>query len=205
MTIPLFFYFDLGNVLLLFDHAIACRQMAAVAGVTAERVREVVFDSDLEWRYERGDVTSREFYDIFCDATGTRPDYAALQYAGSAIFELNHEIVPIVSGLKAARARLGILSNTCESHWQYATDGRYELFNSMFDLFALSFEIGAMKPEPAIYAAAAELAGVPPHAIFFVDDRPENVAGAREAGFDAVLYTSVSGLADELRKRQILL
>ena len=35
---PKFIYFDLGNVLLRFDHELACRQMAAVAGTTPELV-----------------------------------------------------------------------------------------------------------------------------------------------------------------------
>jgi FMN phosphatase YigB (HAD superfamily) len=39
--------------------------------------------------------------------------------------------------------------------------------------------------------------------IFFVDDRPENVTGALEAGLDAVLYTSPACLAADLRRRGI--
>ena len=37
--------------------------------------------------------------------------------------------------------------------------------------------------------------------IFFVDDRPENVDGARQAGFDAVLYEGATHLAKALRRR----
>lgn len=31
---PRFFYFDLGNVLLYFDHSLAMRKMAKIAGVS---------------------------------------------------------------------------------------------------------------------------------------------------------------------------
>ena len=44
------------------------------------------------------------------------------------------------------------------------------------------------------------LAGHEPNEIFFVDDRPENVAGAREAGFESVLYTDVPQFVTDLRK-----
>ena len=60
-----FLYFDLGNVLLRFDHEIACQQMAKVAAVSADRVREIVFESGLELQYERGELSTDEFYEEF--------------------------------------------------------------------------------------------------------------------------------------------
>ena len=198
---PKFLYFDLGNVLFCFDHEIACRQMAEVAGVTVDTVRQVAFESGLEWRYERGEISSREFYELFCDQTESRSDFEELLHAASAIFDLNKRIVPLVAHLKSAGYRLGILSNTCDAHWNYISDGRYPFVKQYFNPLALSFEIGSMKPESAIYTAAAELADVSPNEIFFVDDREENVAAATDAGFDAVQYTSVHALARALRDR----
>ena len=123
-----FIYFDLGNVLLKFDHEIACRQTAELTGLTPARVRQIIFTEDLEERYEGGKISSREFYEIICEESGTQPDYSALHLACSNIFTLNAPIVPIVVQLRAAGYRLGILSNTCDAHWQYVFDGRYRLF-----------------------------------------------------------------------------
>jgi len=199
--LPRFVYFDLGNVVLNFDHQLACRQMAAVAGVSAEQVLQVVFDGGLNQRYERGEIDDRQFYESFCEQTGTRPDLAELTRAGSDIFTLNVPIMPIVAALDGAGFPLGILSNTSPAHWAWCGKGRYGIIWHPFKVYALSFEIGAMKPEPKIFAAAAKLAGVRPEEIFFVDDIAGHVAGARAAGFDAVQYTSVPALAAELRKR----
>jgi HAD superfamily hydrolase (TIGR01509 family) len=198
-----FFYFDLGNVLLLFDHHKAARQMAEVAGTTSEKVWEVVFGSDLEWRYESGEVSSVDFYRAFCGQTASAPDFDDLQLAAADIFELNVPIVRIVTGLRAGRNRLGILSNTNQAHWQFVSDGRYAIIPRYFEQIALSYEIRSMKPQESIYAAATQLAGVPPQEIFFVDDRPENVAGAREFGFDAVLFTTARQLAQDLTRRGV--
>ncbi len=175
-----FLYFDLGNVLLKFDHRLACRQMGEVAGVPADLVWEIVFASDLELRYESGEVDDREFYEIFCRETNSRPDYDALLLAGSRIFEPNISIFPVVAALMGAGYRLGILSNTCPGHWAYCYGGQYLLLNKGFEVFALSYELGACKPSPKIFQAAAELAGLPPEEIFFVDDIPGHVAGARK-------------------------
>ncbi len=71
-------YFDLGNVLLTFDHDLAARQMAEVAKVSEETVQRVVFEEGLQERFERGDLTTDEFFDSFCELTGSQPDRAAL-------------------------------------------------------------------------------------------------------------------------------
>ncbi len=152
MRKPSFLYFDLGNVLLLFDHQKACRQMAAVAGITAEKVWQVVFESDLELRYEAGELDDRGFYEVFCQQTDSRPDFEALLLAGSDIFTPNTSIFPVVGALDAAGYRLGVLSNTCPAHWAYCRAGRYGLLDRGFDVYALSYELGACKPSPKIFA-----------------------------------------------------
>jgi FMN phosphatase YigB (HAD superfamily) len=201
MQLPSFLYFDLGNVLLKFDHHLAARQMAELAGVSEERVWNLVFASDLELRYEAGELDDRQFYEIFCAETNSRPDKDALLFAASAIFTPNAPMFPVVAALHAAGYRMGILSNTCGGHWRYCTDGRYGLISMAFEVYALSYELKACKPDPRIFAGAAKLAGVPPREIFFVDDIAGHVQAACEAGFDAVQYTTTAQLVDDLRRR----
>ncbi|MGD9721789.1 MAG: HAD family hydrolase [Pirellulales bacterium] len=201
MQPPRFIYFDLGNVLLFFDHRRAARQMAEVAGVPEEVVWQLVFAGDLERQYETGEVDDHQFYEHFCRETGSRPDARALALAGSEIFTPNIALSPIVAALDSAGYRLGILSNTSPAHWHYCSGGRYVLIDRAFDVYALSYELGACKPDARIFAQAAELAGVAPQEIFFVDDIAGHVAGACAAGFDAVQYTTPEALAAELRRR----
>jgi putative hydrolase of the HAD superfamily len=200
---PRFIYFDLGNVLLRFSHRLAARQMAAVAGVTEEMAWNAVFESGLSDQFEMGHIASRDFYEHFCRATSSQPDFQLLLHAVSDIFELNTAIVPLVVHLHSARRRLGILSNTNEAHWQFVSQGRYAIIRDFFPIKALSFQLNFMKPQREIFEAAAAMAGVDPAEIFFTDDRTENVAGACAAGFDAVLYEDPRQLADELRRRHV--
>ena len=192
-----FIYFDLGNVLLFFDHQLAARQMAEVAGISPVQAWKAVFDDGLEARYERGEIDDRQFHEAFCAATGSQPSQAALRHAGSDIFRQNVPILPIVAALDSAGFRLGILSNTCVAHWEYCQ--RYKILTHAFSVYALSFRIGALKPDPKIYAAAAELAEVKPQEILFIDDIAGHVAGAKAAGFAAVQYVNVPRLAADLR------
>ena len=200
-TSPSFLYFDLGNVLLDFDHRLGARQMAKVAGVSEQVAWEVVFESDLEMEYERGAVTSRQFYEAFCRRTGTAPDFDDLLLAGSDIFTQQESTVSLAMELRNQGRRLGILSNTNESHWNFVINVRFPMIAELFDVYALSHEMRAVKPDLAAYRIATELAGVAPDEIFFTDDRAENVVGAREAGFDAVQFVGAEALRAELRSR----
>ena len=198
---PKFIYFDLGKVLIDFNVERMCRQMGEAAGIDPDRVKEAVYGGGLQMQYEAGRICGREFYEGFCRLTGSRPDPDALARAGSDIFTPNESIVPLVTQL-AASFKLGVLSNTCEGHWRHCF-ARYAILRESFSVFALSYEIGVLKPDAAIFRRAAELAGCRPEEIFFTDDIAGHIAAARSVGFDAVVYTTPAELAAELLRRGV--
>jgi FMN phosphatase YigB (HAD superfamily) len=199
---PRFLYFDLGKVLVEFDIGRMFAQLGEVAGIDPARVRQVVMEGGLQKQYETGRISTDEFHEAFCRQTHTRPDRDVLIHAGSDIFDLNLGMLPVVSQLQQAGYRLGILSNTCPSHWEYCRSC-FRIVDEAFETHVLSCEVKAAKPDEAIFRAAVELAGVAPSDIFFVDDMPEHVAGAKAVGLDAVQYTSTAGLVGELRRRGV--
>ena len=198
---PRFLYFDMGNVLLGFDHEVGCRQMAEAAGVSPEKMRRIVFESDLLERYERGDVDSEQFYEIVSEQVGARPDRDRFAHAAGDIFTFRPEMAAITSQLRFAGWRIGVLSNTNDFHWRHVWQ-TYAILRT-FHVYALSFELRSLKPEPEIYKLAAEASGCTPQQIFFTDDRPENVAAATAAGYDAVLFRGAQELAADLRARGV--
>ena len=202
MMPPKFLYFDLGNVLLHFDTGTMCQQIAAVAGIDPAEVFRVVLCSPLQHDYELGRISTQEFYEGFCRLAGVRPDFEALLRAATDFFDLNTGMIPVLASLRHAGYRMGILSNTCESHWEHCTR-RYAILRELFDAHTLSYQVGAAKPDAAIYGAAAELAGVAPREIFFTDDIAGHVAGARAAGLDAVQFTSAPELVKDLWARSV--
>jgi FMN phosphatase YigB (HAD superfamily) len=210
---PQVLYFDLGNVLLSFSHERMYRQMAEVVGVSPETLVRVIFGSGeaagVLVQLETGRLTTEEYFEFVRRAVGKRPDPQRLATAVCDIFAPIDETWEIVRGLAAAGHRMAILSNTNPLHWAFVTDGRFPLVanigqpGSPFAWAILSCEAGAMKPDRAIYDAAIERAGVAASEIFFVDDRPENVVGARAVGIDAVRYEGTMKLVDDLRVRGV--
>lgn len=204
-----FLFFDLGNVLLSFSHERMCEQMAAVAHVDVAAVQRVLLGDphatgpdSLQWRLERGEINVNEAFEEFCQTLGVRPERAALYQAGSDIFAPIPGSVALVQRLAAAGNRLGVLSNTNPLDWEFVTT-RYAFLQRDFETAVLSFEVRAMKPERAIFDEAIARAGVAADEIFFVDDRPEHVRGARDAGIDAVQFTTTEELEAELVRRNV--
>ncbi len=62
------------------------------------------------------------------------------------------------------------------------------------DGIVTSAEVGARKPDPAIFERALALAGVPASTAMHVGDKPaDDVAGARNAGIEPVLIVREGG------------
>jgi HAD superfamily hydrolase (TIGR01549 family) len=200
--IPKFIYFDLGKVLLDFSFERACQQVAEAAGIEPQGAKAALA-SGMQVDYETGTLDSRGFYGRFCQETGSCPNYDAFYRGFNDIFTPITSMLPVVVNLYQAGFRLGVLSNTCEGHWNYCFS-RYGMLRELFAVYALSYEIGAMKPSAAIFRRAAEMAGCRPEEIFYTDDIAGHVAGARSAGIDSVVYTSTAELVNELRARGVI-
>jgi len=198
---PDFVYLDLGNVIVSFDRPRAHRQMADVAGLTVEEVQAALAAADLEARLERGAIGWPAFHAEFSRLTGTNPAAGSLAEAASDMFALNVAMLPVIAGLERAGIPIGILSNTCGVHWDHLLAKRYAVLPGNVVATVLSHEVAAVKPEAAIYAAAAARAGVPPERIFFCDDIPAHVEAARACGWDAEVFESAAGLIDALDRR----
>jgi epoxide hydrolase-like predicted phosphatase len=103
------------------------------------------------------------------------------EYLGTA----NTELIEYVRRLRP-RYRTGIVSNSfvgAREREQAAYD-----FENLVDEIIYSHECGMSKPDPGIYALACERLRVEPARMVFLDNYGPCVAGARDAGIQAVLY-----------------
>jgi putative hydrolase of the HAD superfamily len=98
----------------------------------------------------------------------------------------------VVRTARAAGLRTGLLSNS------WGLDYDREGWAQLFDAVVISGEVGLRKPDPAIYALAAERLGLPPEQIVFVDDLPANVRAAVAAGMVGVRHVAVETTVAEL-------
>lgn len=194
-----FVYFDLGNVLVTFDHQTAVDQLSRLAGRPAELVRQVVFDSDLQNRYETGLVSGREFAaEVNVELESALPTADILK-AISDIFQPNLPILAAIKWVEQAGIPMGILSNTCEAHWRWIEYQRWPVMGPWWSQAVLSYEVQSMKPGSRIYEVCEQRAECRGQDIFFTDDRADNIAAARQRGWSTYQFESTETLIERLQ------
>jgi len=190
---------DLGRVVLWFDNNIFLRKLAERAGKSFEEVKAAVHGNlELIRRFDGGAVTPPGFHERVMEIVGADVSYEGFYEMYNDIFSLNAPAVDVLARIKAAGYKTLLLSNTDPERFGFVRRRFPEIL--FFDCYVLSYELKLLKPDPAIYLAAARLAGTSPWECVFIDDMEENVAGAVAAGLAGILYTPATDLAAELKK-----
>jgi len=192
--------FDLGRVLVHFDFKRGYRALEGLCPHEAADIPKLLAGTGLVERFETGLVEPRDFVAEITRVLDLSVDYEGFCEIWSSIFM--HTLVPesMLEGLKA-RYRLLLLSNTNAIHFEMVRRS-YPMLRHFDDLI-LSYEVKAMKPQPAIYRAAIERAECEPGECFYTDDIAEYVAGAQAMGIDAVQFQGAERLAEEMKARGI--
>jgi len=193
---------DLGNVIVTVDFR---RCHDALAGVCAHPVAEIprrIRSTGLVERFETGAASPDDFYREVSGVLGMNVSYDKFWDIWGSIFA-PEPIIPesMLEGLHRGR-RLLLLSNTNSMHFS-TIQAKHPRLLRHFDSFVLSYEVGALKPEPRVYQEAIARAGCRAEECFFTDDMAPYVEGARQQGIDAVQFQSLEQLEQELRSRDI--
>jgi len=197
--------FDLGKVLVDFSIDKACRQIAAVAGTSDNEVHKFLFKDGLEYKFEAGEISFHDLCAAFEKQFKISLESPRLKSAASDIFtpiDSTFEILRQLRHKHFKKIPFVLLSNTNEIHWEHI-DRRWKV-SELFDHLVLSHEVKALKPHEKIYREVLNVTGRRPSSCFFVDDIPENIAGAQRLGFDAVLFEGEKKLRQDLNSRGIL-
>ncbi|MFZ2800321.1 MAG: Alpha-D-glucose-1-phosphate phosphatase YihX [Deltaproteobacteria bacterium ADurb.Bin135] len=201
------FVFDLGNVILPFEH----RQIAVKLhekstekeAFTPEQLFDVMFDlqNGLINPYEEGLMSSAEFLSNLKRQFRLDIDMNAFSNIWNPIFRDDPEVNKVIFYLKEKRYPLFLLSNTNELHFSYIMEN-YPIVH-WFDEWLLSFEVGAKKPKQRIYDAIFEKMDVKPNEVFYVDDISKYVETAQQLGLNGVVFRSAAQLWDFIQKNGI--
>ncbi|MBI2543282.1 MAG: HAD family phosphatase [Candidatus Aenigmarchaeota archaeon] len=110
---------------------------------------------------------------------------------------VDKSVVKIIKEIKNEGYRVAALSNTIRAHERlHRKLGHYKFFEPVF----LSCRLGMRKPNIGIYKHAVKRLKVKAGECVFIDDKSENVASARKAGMNAVLFKNAIQLKKELKR-----
>ena len=191
---------DLGKVLIHFDFNRGYRALEGLCPYSAAEIPKRIGPSGLPQRFESGLIEPRAFFSEMRGLLDLSLDYDRFCEIWNIIFA--EPLIPerIVEGL-AARYRLVLLSNTNPIHFEMLR--RTYPFLRHFHHMVLSYEVGSMKPQPAIYRAAIECSGCLPSECFYTDDIAAYVEAGREMGLDATLFLGLEKFEKDLAERGI--
>ena len=187
--------FDLGNVIFNFDHMITCNKLSEYSKKDSAYIYNFIFKSSLIKSYDRGKISSSELFSTISDELDLHISFKEFNLAWSEIFWLNNGIDLLISWAKT-QAKIAILSNTDEMHFNYIRD-KFEII-SEFDFIFLSYEIGYSKPESEIFEYAINKTGISADKIIFIDDIQEFVDAANKSGINGIWYKNISTLKKDL-------
>jgi putative hydrolase of the HAD superfamily len=188
--------FDFGQVIASFDLDRMIRNLADVSGTTPATIRaHMAVVRDLAIRYESGGLTTDGFFAAVRERTGLPFDRERFRHAYCDIFAPIEGTQHLIRALKP-RYRLALVSNTSEWHFEYGI--RPVSVFPLFDTVTLSYEVGAMKPDPAVYHDALRKLHLPAAACAYIDDLQANVDAAAALGMRAFRYVDHPTLLRDL-------
>jgi len=183
--------FDLGNVLVELNRISNASVLCPALRAADQPEFAIVTD------YECGRVSTETFLTEAPRVLGLDISPDTLQAEFQRIVGEWYPQTPELLDALRQSYKLGCLSNTNPLHIG-ALEQRGPHLNLLHDAF-LSHEIGCMKPDPSAYECVMTAWDVPAHQVLFIDDRPENVEGAKQAGMQAIEAHGPEAVASALR------
>ncbi|PIE33863.1 hypothetical protein CSA56_10155 [candidate division KSB3 bacterium] len=199
-------FFDIGNVLVGFDHTLIWQRLSQFSTLTPEKLQQNIVGSGLMQQHETGELPPRDFFRHLQQSAKLLPSfpYNTFSRLWADIFWEQTPVIQLAAILQRDYT-IGFLSNIGEIHWNWLLQ-RFSIFRQVRpDMRVLSFEVGAMKPSDDIYLDALMKAKSEPEQCIYIDDIREYAEAARELGIQSIHYQSPEQLKQELAALQITL
>ncbi|GGO71363.1 HAD family hydrolase [Nonomuraea cavernae] len=188
------FIFDYGSVLSLPQSDRDAEAMARAVDVDPAAFSRGYWEHRLE--FDRGSLTPAGYWSAVLGRPVSHGELARLVAMDVASWAYPDEgSVALLGELLAGGGDVALLSNApvCladgldELPWIAAIERRF-----------YSGRMGLVKPDREIFDEVARELDTDPADVVFIDDRPENIEGARLAGMTGVHYTSAAALREAL-------
>jgi len=190
--------FDLGKVLVDFNFETGVQALHAACSISRNRLEEVLWDENWICRYERGEISTSEFHAYLRETADLGLDLPDFCETWSSVFLPGLLVSEDLLLALKRKYPLILVSNTNELHIDFVRTN-YRVLD-YFDHHVLSYEVGSLKPDRKIFEYAIAVSGHEPEALFFTDDREENIVAARQLGMHAHQFKTELQLMDALHQ-----
>ncbi|GAB4267188.1 MAG: glucose-1-phosphatase [Candidatus Rifleibacteriota bacterium] len=191
---------DLGGVLIDLNWEESARILFG-KNLSKDRLREMWLSISAIVEFESGKCTFKEFYESFISELKSELSFAEFKEGFEAIIGPEKpNCKQILEELKDL-GTLALLSNTNRIHIEKLRKGSSML--EIFDNLFLSYEMGKTKPSADVFHEVCSKLQVVPKQIFFFDDSPQNIKGAKSIGYNAYQVESPAEILEIVKNRRI--
>lgn len=200
--------FDLGHVLLDLDFERAENQFKALLQETFEDVYHGLHEQGHFLHYELGLFDEQEFTGKIKQAAKKNiSETAILDAWNSMLVEIPSQRIKMLRELKN-KFNVFLLSNTnathihwLDGHLQQAHQLDIHYFETvLFQKAYYSHQLKARKPDIEIYEMVLQDAKLKPEETLFIDDREDNIEGARSVGIQGHHHQIEEEIAETISK-----
>ena len=179
--------FDIGNVLMDFRWKDYMRSLFGENEALIQTINRGIWHNGCWAAMDKGEMDGA---DTLRSAVAFAPRYEKeIRLTFDRVARAFHKCdyaVPWVRELKSMGFQVYFLSNYSAFSIK-ANPGVLDFIPCM-DGGVFSFQVKAVKPEPAIYRCLCEKYSLKPEECLFTDDVPENVKGAQRCGFQGIVF-----------------
>lgn len=190
--------FDFGMVLSGHPDAAAHAEMVRITGLTVDRFETLYWADRLD--FDAGKLSGITFWQKLVHDAGLQLEPGAVEALSSldALHWTTENPVMLAwqSKLKEHGLLTAILSNMGDTVLA-SVEREFDWVNR-FDVLIWSFQLGMVKPDPAIYEYLLKKLGTKPEETLFLDDKQVNVDAARALGIRALEFSTVERLREDL-------
>ena len=193
--------FDLGGVLVFYDHMLAAKPMAKLTGISLKKIFRLLSSSGENSKFsnlvEKG-ANSQVYWKEAAKELGVKElPYKKCNYLWDRIFWPNKRLFAILPKLKK-KYKIGLISNLGKVHKKTVSE-KYKLVK-LIDYPVYSCDIKLRKPNQKVYKICLSRLKCFPQEVIFIDDIPKNIKSARKLGINSILFKTNKQLFKQLKQ-----
>lgn len=199
---------DLGGVIINLDIPKTISEFNKLSNTNFEAIYTQIQQSQLFDLFDKGQITEQEFInDIKAKLNQNLSNSQILNAWNAMLLDFPKHRLDFLQTLKN-KYRIFLLSNTNETHITafekilYNQHG-YKNLDPFFEKTYYSCRIGMRKPDKEIFEYVLEQNNLLPKECIFVDDSPQHIIGAKNAGITSFLLPKEKDIVDMFKELSI--
>ncbi|MGM0508899.1 MAG: HAD family hydrolase [Fusobacteriota bacterium] len=146
--------------------------------------------------FQRGLILENEFWEQIYLSMDLNPK-KNINIWGEALkstFSEKKEIIEVIKKLKKKNFKIGLITNTEKPNQMIIQEQNYPFF----DVEVYSCSEGIIKPNSEIYKLALKRLDIKPREAVFIDDKKENILGAKKVGINVILFDNSTNVIKKI-------